>query len=140
MRDTDWQRNQHARGYLPHRTILPLALQRFWDTEIGGPKNPATDGLFAGILKSYQQWRICEDEEWVRDSLVHCKRGIEYAMNVYDSQGDGVIRGEQPNTYDIHLYGPNTFIGTQYLAALRACEIMLPEIAGVCKERFASGS
>jgi hypothetical protein len=45
---------------------------------------------------------------------------------VHDPERSGVIEGEQPNTYDISIYGANTFIGTLYLAALRAVE----EIAG----------
>lgn len=55
-----------------------------------------------------------------------------------------MIRGEQPNTYDIHLYGPNTFIGSQYLAALLACEKMFeesdPDVSKECRKRFESGS
>ena len=35
-----------------------------------------------------------------------------------------LFKGEQPNTYDISIFGPNTFIGTLYLAALRAAEEM----------------
>ncbi|MBI4530117.1 MAG: hypothetical protein HY709_01225, partial [Candidatus Latescibacteria bacterium] len=37
---------------------------------------------------------------------------------------DGVMEGEQHNTYDIEFYGPNTMMGTFYLGALRAAEEM----------------
>lgn len=141
MRDIDWLNNQHETGYLPHRVILPLYLRRLWDMPIGGPTNPAADGLFAAILKTYQQWRIttAADPMWEKWKP-HVKSAIEYAMQTYDDKGDGMIRGEQPNTYDIHLYGPNTFIGTMYLAALLACEKMLPELSHECRKRFESGS
>jgi uncharacterized protein (DUF608 family) len=49
---------------------------------------------------------------------------MQHIMQDYDTAGDGVIHGEQPNTYDISIYGANTFIGTLYLAALRAAEEM----------------
>ena len=52
------------------------------------------------------------------------KKLMQHIMDDYDTEGDGVIRGEQPNTYDISIYGPNTFIGSLYLAALRAADEM----------------
>jgi uncharacterized protein (DUF608 family) len=140
MRETDWKVNQYQTGYLPHRTILPLALPRFWGVTIGGPDNPALDGLFAGILKTYQQFRLRSDDAWEKTHLPHARLAIEYAMRVHDSEADGVIRGEQPNTYDIHLYGPNTFIGTQYLAALEASAKMFPDIGDECLRRAESGA
>ena len=36
-------------------------------------------------------------------------------LNVIDAEGDGVIRGPQPNTYDCAIYGANTFMGTLYI-------------------------
>lgn len=143
MRESDWLHNQNAKGYLPHRTILPLAAPRYWEMEIGGPLNPAIDGLFAGVLKTYQQWRTYENEEWLNGILPHARGAMEYAIAIHDCEGDGVIHGEQPNTYDIHLYGPNTFIGTQYLAALLASEQMFAhdhEFAKLCRSRFENGS
>ena len=40
------------------------------------------------------------------------------------SDRDGVMEGEQHNTYDVEFYGANTMIGTLYLGALRAAEEM----------------
>ncbi len=51
MRDTEWDLQQHPSGYLPHRVLLPTYLPRIWDREIGGPANPALDGLLGAILK-----------------------------------------------------------------------------------------
>ena len=41
-----------------------------------------------------------------------------------DGKVDGMIEVAQHNTSDAFLFGPNTFIGSVYLAALRACEEM----------------
>jgi hypothetical protein len=59
-------------------------------------------------------------------------------------RGDGVIDGPQPNTYDVAIQGPNSFIGALYLTALRAGEEMArlvdqPEDAQHYRRRFESG-
>ena len=109
--------------YIPHRTILPLSLPRLgW--EIGGPHHPALDGELGTILKTYREYRQQGDKAWLATVWERAKTLMRYVMSYHDPEGTGVIRGEQPNTYDTHLYGSNTFIGTLYLAALRAAEEM----------------
>jgi len=144
MRETDWRINQHATGYLPHRTPLPLYLPRLWDVTIFGPNRPALDGLFAAILKTYQHYETVGDTEWLRSVWPHVTRALDYVARELDPEGEGVMHGEQPNTYDIHLYGPNTFVGSQYLAALQAAERLAlylgePEMAEDCCARFERG-
>ncbi len=145
MRRTDWVVNQHETGYLPHRTTLPEYLPRLWGMKIGGPDNPALDGLFGGVLKTCREFLGCGDPVFLSAMWPHVDRAMEYAMTHCDTDGDGVIKGEQGNTYDIHLYGPNTFIGSLYLAALLAAA-RLADAAGKTKrakafrERFAMGS
>jgi non-lysosomal glucosylceramidase len=145
MRRTDWLVNQHPSGYLPHRTPLPAYLPRLWDMEIGGPSKPAVDGLFGGVLKTCREFLACGDPEFLDQMAPHVFKAMEYAMTHHDTEGDGVIKGDQPNTYDISLYGPNTFIGSLYLAALLAAARLAdaagkPELAAVYRERCAAGS
>ncbi|MDW8366979.1 MAG: GH116 family glycosyl hydrolase, partial [Abditibacteriales bacterium] len=71
----------------------------------------------------------------------HVAKLMRHIFEQFDPDGDGVIDGEQPNTYDIHTFGSNTFIGTLYLAALRATEEMAKvmgdvDFAARCRERF----
>jgi len=59
-------------------------------------------------------------------------------------RGDGVIVGPQPNTHDVAIQGPNSFIGALYLAALRGGEEMAhlmgeTEDAQRYRRRFESG-
>jgi uncharacterized protein (DUF608 family) len=141
MRETDWQINLSPTGQLPHRVTLPVYVRKLWDVGIGGPENPALDGLFAGILKTYQVAR--NDRDWLAGVWPKLKKAMDWVMTKSDAEGDGVLKGEQPNTYDIHLYGPNTFIGSQYLAALRAMEEManlMNESGDAYRERFQKGS
>jgi len=146
MRETDWNLNQHRElGYIPHRTTLPKSAPRLWEVTIGGPDRPAIDGLFAAILKTLQYWQATADDAWLIGVWPRVRTAMDNVMRRDDAEGDGVLRGEQPNTYDIHLYGANTFIGSQYLAALLACaEIATacdePQFAHRCRERFAQGS
>lgn len=124
MRHTDLEVQQHETGYIPHRTILPAYLPRPWERKIGGPENPALDGMLGTVLKTYREYRQCGDREWLARLWPRVKKLMDYVLTTLDPQGTGVIQGEQPNTYDISIYGPNSFIGSLYLAALRAAEAM----------------
>lgn len=124
MRVTDLVDQISPWGSIPHRTVLPLYLRRAWDDFIGGPRNPAMDGELGTVLKTYREVRHGAPRSWFDQLWPAVKRVMAHVMQDYDDQGDGVIRGEQPNTYDISIYGPNTFIGSLYLAALRAAEEM----------------
>ena len=144
MRETELFHQLHPTGYLPHRVTLPLYLPRPWERAIGGPHNPALDGLLGMVLKTYREHRRCADPGWLERAWPQIKKAMHHVMTVHDADGDGVIKGEQPNTYDISIYGPNTFIGTLYLAALRAAEEMAqlqnePELAAQYRERFEKG-
>jgi len=136
MRDTEWHIQQHPSGYLPHRVTLPTDLPRPWDREIGGPARPALDGLLGAILKTYREYRAGGDLAWLERVWPGVRKALDYVWTAHDPDRAGVIEGEQPNTYDISIYGANTFIGTLYLAALRAAEVM----AGLCGDDDAAAA
>ena len=144
MREVDLQVQMHPTGYIPHRTVLPTYLPRAWERKIGGPANPALDGMLGEVLKTYREVLHGAGRDWFDAMWPAVKRLMAHIMAEYDVNGDGVIRGEQPNTYDISIYGPNTFIGSLYLAALRAAEEMArlqgeDELAASYRERFELG-
>jgi uncharacterized protein (DUF608 family) len=145
MRCTDLIDQMSPWGAIPHRTPLPLYLRRPWDEFIGGPRNPAMDGELGTVLKTYREVRHGACQEWFNEMWPRVKKLMQHIMDDYDTESDGVIRGEQPNTYDISIYGPNTFIGSLYLAALRAAEEMArlqgeSDLAQLYRERFELGS
>jgi uncharacterized protein (DUF608 family) len=73
------------------------------------------------LLKLYREWQIGGDLEFVRALWSYATRALEYAWkNGWDPDKDGVMEGEQHNTYDIEFYGPNTMMGSLYLGALKA--------------------
>ena len=55
------------------------------------------------------------------------RKALEFLFQ-QDANDDGVIEGEQHNTYDINFYGPNPMIGILYLGALRAGEELAKEV------------
>ena len=122
MRETDLKHVQAPEGYVPHRTILPLYLPQLWNVSIGGPKRPALDGMLGTVLKVYREVRQGAGRAWLDEHWPHVKRLMTYIIAHWDPNGDGVLEGEQPNTYDIAFYGPNMYIGALWLAALRAAE------------------
>jgi hypothetical protein len=144
MRDTEWNIQQHPTGYLPHRVALPAYLPRPWDRPIGGPENPALDGLFGAILKTYREYRGSGDDAWLDMAWPSVMQALEHVWTQHDPERTGVIEGEQPNTYDISIYGANTFIGTLYLASVRSIEEMArrrgdTDIASECRTVYERG-
>lgn len=143
MRDTEWLHQQHPSGCIPHRVILPLTVPPLWDRPLWGPVEPALDGLLGAVLKTHREYLASGDLAWLRSLWPHVRLALDYVMSSHD-RGDGVIDGPQPNTYDVAIQGPNTFIGSLYLAALRAGEEMArlleeAEDAQRYRQRFESG-
>jgi uncharacterized protein (DUF608 family) len=143
MRETEWLHQQHETGYLPHRVIVPLYLRRPWNSYIGGPPYPALDGLLGGILKTHREFLACGDKDWLESLWNHVRLAVDHVVDRYD-RGDGVIHGPQPCTYDVEIEGPNSFIESLYLAALRSAVEMAKvvgdtESAKKYRDRFRAG-
>jgi len=82
------------------------------------------DGHMGTILKAYREHLMSPDNAFLDGNWPEIRRAMDYAIRTWDADGDGVIEGEQWNTYDCAVYGPNTFIGSLWLGALRAAEEM----------------
>lgn len=136
MRNTDLFVQQMDNGGIRHRTRLPVTMPR----ETG----PFVDGHLGCIMKCYREYRHSVNREWLDEAWPKIKLAMEFVLKEWDPNGDGVLVNEQWNTYDAAMYGPNTFIGTLYLGALRACEEMAKvegdaEFAGRCRAVFETG-
>jgi len=124
MRHTDWEVQQHASGYVFTRTPLPFYLPRPWEMKTPVEEGVALDGMISTVLKTYREYRHGAGRKWLVGLWPRVKQLMEYTVNSFDADADGVIEGEQFNTYDISFYGVNSLLGTLYLAALRAAEEM----------------
>ncbi|MBN1508009.1 MAG: hypothetical protein JW955_14250 [Sedimentisphaerales bacterium] len=104
----------------------------------------AADGQCGTVLKSYREHSCSPDDSFLRRNWPRIKKALEFSIK-QDGNDDGLIENSQHNTYDINFEGPNTFVGSLYLAALRAGEEMAREMgdnefARRCRKIFESGS
>lgn len=115
VRLTDFKHNTRPNGDMAFRTLLPLA-DKLWAFK------PAADGQMGTIMRAYREWLQCGDIDYLKAVWPGVVKALEFAWSPggWDADKDGVMEGEQHNTYDIEFYGPNTMCGLFYLGALRA--------------------
>lgn len=87
----------------------------------------AADGQCGTILKAYREHLMSAGDAFLKRNWPSIKKALEYSIS-RDGNADGLIEDEQHNTYDINYHGANTFVGSLYLAALRAGEEMAREV------------
>lgn len=126
MRELDFTYNQRDDGGMAFRLQLPLGRERsgFW---------PCVDGEMGGVIKSYREWKIMGDDEWLKKWWPNIKRSLEFAWSSsnehrWDPDRSGVITGRQHHTLDMELFGPNAWLNTFYLAALKAASEMAERV------------
>jgi uncharacterized protein (DUF608 family) len=118
MREADYKYNLRPDGGMPFRIQLPLGVGQ-WKFR------PCADGQFGGVLKTYRDWKICGDSEWLRNVWPAVKKSIEFAWSPenedrWDPDKTGVLWGRQHHTLDMELFGPNSWLTGMYLGALKA--------------------
>lgn len=117
IRETDFRYNQDENGRMAFRLSLPL----------GRDKNDfraCADGQMGGVIKTYREWKLCGDDDWLRMLWPKVKKSLEYAWSQqnpdrWDRDKDGVMEGRQHHTLDMELFGPSSWLEGFYLAALR---------------------
>jgi uncharacterized protein (DUF608 family) len=113
--------NSHGGGFHPDSGLVGFR----------GDDRYAADGQCGTILKSYREHRLSPDAGFLRRNWPAIRKALDFCLR-QDADGatteDGLIENLQPNTYDIAFAGANTFVGSLYLAALRAGEEMAREL------------
>jgi uncharacterized protein (DUF608 family) len=122
LRQTEFAYNQLPNGGLTFRQRLPLGS----GFDVIGP---CADGHFGATIKTYREWRNSGDDEWLRRFWPNIRRSIEYAWSPdnpdrWDPDKTGVLWGRQHHTLDMELFGPNSWLTSMYLAALKAAAEM----------------
>lgn len=118
MRDLDYRYNQREDGGMAFRLQLPIGRER-------SRFRPCVDGQFGGVIKAYRDWKISGDTEWLKSNWGAIKKSIDFAWaetneDKWDADKDGVLEGRQHHTLDVELFGPSSWLGGFYLAALKA--------------------
>jgi uncharacterized protein (DUF608 family) len=89
-----------------------------------GPHGAFIDGHCACIEAAYREYQLSPDRQFLEKIWPGVKKAVDWMIEKFDKDHRGVPQGEQWNTYDTAVSGANTFIGSQYLAALAAGERM----------------
>ena len=108
-------------------------------------EHPFADGHLSTILKTYREHLNSPDDAFLRSLWPNTKKALDYAIRELDRDDNGVLEGAQWNTYDQVVTGVNTFVGTLYLASLRAGEEMAkrmgePDLAARYHQLYESGA
>ena len=118
MRELDYTYNMNPDGGMPFRLQLPLGSER-------SRFRPCVDGQMGGVIKTYREWKLSGDDAWLRKWWPRVKASLEYAWaetnaDRWDPGRTGVISGRQHHTLDMELFGPNSWLNSFYLGALKA--------------------
>jgi uncharacterized protein (DUF608 family) len=141
MREADYKYNLRDDGGMPFRLQLPLGSGR-------SSFRPCVDGQMGGVIKTYRDWKILGDAEWLRRLWPSVKKSLEFAWSPenkdrWDPEKSGEITGRQHHTLDMELFGPNSWLEGFYLAALKAAAEMAEALgdkdAAVYRGLFAKG-
>ncbi|HEY8589181.1 MAG TPA: GH116 family glycosyl hydrolase, partial [Naasia sp.] len=139
MRDTEFDVMQAPDGSLPHRVLVPTFLRQPWGEPIGGPVEPALDGMLGAFLKTLREVQHGAPAEWLQRRWPALLRLLAHVRGGWE-QPSGVLAGAQPSTFDIPLHGVNPYIGSLWLAALRAVEELALLVGDEKTARTARGS
>lgn len=122
IRDSDFKYNRDENGRMQFRMNLPLERER-------NSNRACVDGQMGGIIKTYREWKLCGNDQWLRSNWEGIKQSLEYAWSeqnedAWDRNHDGVLEGRQHHTLDMELFGPSAWLEGLYLAALKAASEM----------------
>ncbi len=142
LRETEFTYNQLPSGGLTFRQRLPLGS----GFDIIGP---CADGHCGAIIKACREWKNLGNDTWLKRFWPNIKRAVEYAWSPdnpdqWDPGKTGVLWGRQHHTLDMELFGPNSWLTTMYIAALKSASIMAeamgdPVFARECREMATRG-
>lgn len=119
MRELDFAYNQREDGKMNFRLQLPLDRKDLSDFRA------CADGQFGGVIKTYREWKISGNTDWLKLQWAGIKKSLSFAWaesneERWDLDRDGVLEGRQHHTLDMELFGPNSWLTGFYLAALKA--------------------
>jgi uncharacterized protein (DUF608 family) len=113
LRETEFNLDQDSTGHQNFRANLPIR-------KPAHNFHAAADGQLGGIMKTYREWRISGNNDWLKEIWPLVRKSMDYAINHWDPRHKGVIEEPHHNTYDIEFWGPDGMHTSFYLGALNA--------------------
>ena len=122
MRDLEYRYSMRDDGSVSFRLKLPVGSGRY-------DFRACVDGQMGGVIKTYRDFRMCGDIDWLKGIWPDVKKSLEFAWcptneDKWDADMDGVMEGRQHHTLDMELFGPSSWLNGFYLAALKAAAEM----------------
>ncbi len=116
MRDLEYKYSTDEHGHMEFRLKLPLG-------RAFTPFRACVDGQMGAVIKTYREWKLSGDTEWLRSVFPKSMSALEYAVSPFnpdgwDADADGVLEGRQHHTLDMELFGPSAWLEGFYLLAL----------------------
>lgn len=124
LRSTEFHENQNTAGHQAFRADIPIRDKANHDF------HSAADGQLGGIMKVYRDWRISGDSNWMRELWPKVEQSLEYCIQTWDPDEEGILREPHHNTYDIEFWGPNGMCISFYLGALKAGALLAAQFGG----------
>lgn len=113
LRETEFCENQSVDGHQMFRADLPIR-------PVHNDFYAAADGQLGGIMKVYREWRISGNNDWMEKLFPMVKKSLDYCIQTWDPQHQGIVKEPHHNTYDIEFWGPDGMCTSFYLGALNA--------------------
>ncbi len=113
FREQELERSMDEQGHVGFRAALP-------DGPVAHDHHPAADGQLGGIMKTYREWVISGDDDWLRKMYPLARRSLDYCIARWDPDRLGAVIEPHHNTYDIEFWGPDGMCTTVYVGALAA--------------------
>jgi len=87
-------------------------------------KYPAADGQLGVVLATYREYLTSTDAAWLKRTWPSARGAMQFVIATWDADRDGSLDGVLHTTLDCKVGGSTSWLGSMYLAALRACERM----------------
>lgn len=117
LREQELRWSMDASGHINFRAALP-----------DGPSRHdyycAADGQLGGVMKTFREWQISGDTDWLRGLYPLVKLSIDHCINQWDPDRRGALVEPHHNTYDIEFWGADGMCGSIYVGALSAMAAM----------------
>ena len=122
IRDLEYKYSMHDSGLMDFRLKLPAGKREL-------STYACIDGQMGTIVKTYREWLISGDDEWLKSNWEAVKKALEFAWHPdnhfkWDSDKDGYATGRMHHTLDQELFGASGWTQGFYLAALKSASVM----------------
>jgi hypothetical protein len=138
LREQELERSMNEQGHIAFRAALP-------DGSPNHDFHAAADGQLGGIMKLYRDWQISGDKAWLQKLYPRANMSVDFCIEFWDPQLQGVLAEPHHNTYDFEFWGPDGMCSSIYLGALAALAAMArdaghPDDAPFYEELAAKGA